>query len=356
MSMNRQPLKRSAARLWAVAALAVITVPSIWKGPPSQDAFAQESTDPPPNTESQYRDALSVAITNPSQDGFLMWINQSLSVTASITDSVQYSNNGGPWYNYGGPDSPPAYSIQWSANLGSFTDTESYTTTYLAPDWTGSDTQAVTLTAHAVETSPAVVYGSPAQGAAPQDAQRQGGAQQATVSADSSGKLGDAQHPFTGQMGPPTAVGGGGQLGWLQFNNPAGCEVYGGAYYLKATTQANPVPTFAWYQDYYGHDTHTNANGTVVDDLNSTAQSPTHDITGTYGPSDNTDLFDAPNYNAGANNNNGIPGQIAETTDETYLTWVEVGGARVSNKCQWQVKYALQDNNGQWAVNGSHTP
>ena len=109
--------------------------------------------------------------------------------------------------------------------------------------------------------------------------------------------------------------------------------LYGCGYYLTVTSQVQPVPTYSWYQDYWGKDTHT-ANGQVATDLpypdgsGTNAQQPVHDFAGDYKLADNTAMYDAPSFPSDPNLNNNNDAYVAQgwtdvTTNETYSTWVE---------------------------------
>ena len=215
----------------------------------------------------EFQDQLSINITVPSTDGFAVFINTSMPVCAQVTDTLKKSSDGGQtWYDYSGSGitALPAYSVLWSADIGSFADEHSSATTYIAPGYSGWDEHDIAITATASEQSscaldPSVSLGADVAPANPVDAVRKGGGFAFKVVADQTGSVGDAKHPFTwakaanGKPAPDDV--GGGVLGWLIPNTPALCSQYGGGTYLSVTKTANAPAqnvNLAWPQQALG--------------------------------------------------------------------------------------------------------
>jgi len=235
--------------------------------------------DPIPCVE--WRNDLRVVITEPS-DGFTIWINQTVIVSANVVNSLQYSNDGGStWYDYstGTPTPIPLWPIVWSDNIGGyFDDPGSNTTFYTAPGYTGPDPQSFVITATASQTPPVGVYMGNIQPEDVTPGKLNGDKKAVTLEADQKNekhskdiRIGDENHPYDWGKKDETlpkgdalpAKDGGGQLGWVRPGHPEGCEAYAGCTYVHATNNDDVPLKSAWYQTKQIDTQKTYADGTI---------------------------------------------------------------------------------------------
>jgi hypothetical protein len=218
-------------------------------------SFAQEQApDPTPECEWIRGDEIVVTITTPSQDGWTLWVSESMPVAAQAYDLDYYSDDDGAhWYAYWDDvmsgTTADTYHIIWSATAGSFTEIYGPSSTYVArPYDAGPLARDVTITATATDANrPGDVLGAPdGEGGQPatKAATRPGQDFRLEITISQAGQVGDQDHPA---LDPPPQGGipadaGGGKLGWLVPNTPQGCTDYAGASYFRVTAAVGKDP------------------------------------------------------------------------------------------------------------------
>jgi len=329
-----------------------------------------------PLANAEWQDVLTVSITDPPPD-FILYINQTMNVAATVVDKLQFSNNGGStWYDYSsgnGITTTPNWTLQWSDNIGgTFANAFSNSTTYTAPDYSSSANRALIITATASEVTPYAYMGHPALAAPQVQANLAGKNAAVTVKHDQNvnGNIGNLpQYPFNWNPDPVDKtpllkIDGGGKLGWLTPNNPAGCDQYAGGTYVQATDPNGPVQKSDWHQKKWGSDTSTRKNGQQKIHFNKPQNAPVDDRPivpgGNYQYWDNFEFGDTPGIEVGVTNDGATLVDSAEHFDMHYITCKEVNGVPISNEDTWNVKLDLNNNlvpgNEQWVPAQQHTP
>jgi hypothetical protein len=308
----------------------------------------------------------------PDDPDFAVSINSTTTFTLSATDRDQIKDNG-VWSDYyddvTSGESANDYHVFWEASEGEFTDPYGTTATYLAPDYVaGTNVRLVTLTA----TVDDVNRGNDAMGFNDQAKQVQKPQKvwQITLTVNQGPPDGTISGDNDTEAVP--AELGGGKVGWISPNNPAGSQHFGIGTEIKGTLPDGvPIQQAYISQNKRGTKKHQAAGQWVVDYNSPNLQRDIYPADGAYRDADarhpngpgNPDvrhiyLYDAPGNTTGPNNDVNIQaGWTDIVVDMTYQDAVFVNGTtiKLSNTVTWSYSHTLHAQGGQW-VAVAHNP
>jgi hypothetical protein len=341
--------------------------------------LAQEGGgDPTPNAESKWRELITVSITSPTATTYL-YVNQSLTYTASATCIDQFSNDGGTtWHYYSADTTGPSPTINWTATYGTFSSATGASTTYYAPNGSSVYWQIFdSISAHATTTGNDIYGSPPATATAPSTEPATQPVSQVQVTCNQT--AGAVAGNYAGTLTIPANFGGAGNSGHIGSMTPgvplAAVDGYYGGTELKAVrVNGNySYATMAWTQTQGLKHAIAFNNGAMPAlsvDLPPGSPDITANVTLTHGtpPNDATGplyLFDAPGWPCGVANNAGIgdapPGNWTglqyQQNFSTYV--VDSHSNQISNACTWSVAFTVgidPATGNTWKLAGAHTP